>query len=213
MQRLIKSSVNRSIVMLMALMSVALLSGCASSPYPEATGDQAKAGQDFDYIIGPGDELNIFVWGNQELTVSVPVRPDGKITTRLVEDIEASGKTPSELARDIEKAYSEYVKNAVVTVIVEGFSGVPTQQVRVVGEAANPLSVPFRKHMTLLDLMIQVGGLTEFADGNASVLVREVDGYQKTFSVRLEDLIKEGDISANMALMPGDIMIIPEAWF
>jgi len=207
------TNTGRFTAMLMALVSILLLAGCASSPYPEATGDQAEASPDFDYIIGPGDNLNIFVWGNAELTVSVPVRPDGKITTRLVEDIEASGKTPTTLARDIEKAYSEYVKNAVVTVIVTGFSGVPSQQVRVVGEAAEPLSVPFSKHMTLLDLMIKVGGLTEFADGNASVLVRTVGSEQTTYNVRLEDLLKDGDISANMALMPGDIMIIPEAWF
>ncbi|TVT48587.1 MAG: sugar ABC transporter substrate-binding protein [Sedimenticola thiotaurini] len=190
-----------------------LLAGCATSKYPQVTGDQVTAVQDFDYVIGPGDSLNIFVWGNSELTVTVPVRPDGKITTRLVEDIEASGKTPTQLARDVEKAYSEYVKNAVVTVIVDEFVGIPSQQVRVVGEAAEPLSVPFRKHMTLLDLMIAVGGLTEFADGNKSVLIRNLDGEQQVYNVRLEDLIKEGDISANLALMPGDIMIIPEAWF
>nr|WP_273437891.1 XrtA/PEP-CTERM system exopolysaccharide export protein [Sedimenticola selenatireducens] len=177
------------------------------------TSDQPQVAPDFDYIIGPGDELNIFVWGNQELTVTVTVRPDGKITTRLVEDIEASGKTPTQLARDVEAAYSEYVKNAVVTVIVDEFVGVPTQQVRVVGEAAEPLSVPFRKHMTLLDLMIQVGGLTEFADGNKSVLIRNINGEQQIYNVRLEDLVEDGDISANLALMPGDIMIIPEAWF
>ncbi len=202
-----------STAMLMALVSVVLLAGCASSPYPQITGDQAEANQNFDYVIGPGDNLNIFVWGNAELTVSVPVRPDGKITTRLVEDIEASGKTPTQLARDIEVAYAEYVKNAVVTVIMNSFSGVPSQQVRVVGEAAEPLSVPFRKHMTLLDLMIQSGGLTEFADGNAAVLIRSIDGEQTVYNVRLEDLLKDGDISANMALMPGDIMIVPEAWF
>ena len=191
---------------------VILLAGCASK-YPQVTSDQPQVAPDFDYIIGPGDELNIFVWGNQELTVTVPVRPDGKITTRLVEDIEASGKTPTQLARDVEAAYSEYVKNAVVTVIVDEFVGVPTQQVRVVGEAAEPLSVPVRKHMTLLDLMIQVGGLTEFADGNKSVLIRNINGEQQIYNVRLEDLVEDGDISANLALMPGDIMIIPEAWF
>lgn len=191
---------------------VMLVAGCASK-YPQVTSDQLQSAQDFDYIIGPGDELNIFVWGNEELTVSVPVRPDGKITTRLVEDIQASGKTPTQLARDVEQAYSEYVKNAVVTVIVDEFVGVPDQQVRVIGEAAVPLTVPFRKHMTLLDLMIEVGGLTEFADGNKSVLIRNIDGEQQVYNVRLEDLVQDGDISANVALMPGDIMIIPEAWF
>ncbi|MCW8880866.1 MAG: polysaccharide export protein [Sedimenticola sp.] len=206
-------SARRILVQCLAISLTMLLAGCATSKYPQVTGDQVTAVQDFDYVIGPGDSLNIFVWGNSELTVTVPVRPDGKITTRLVEDIEASGKTPTQLARDVEKAYSEYVKNAVVTVIVDEFVGIPSQQVRVVGEAAEPLSVPFRKHMTLLDLMIAVGGLTEFADGNKSVLIRNLDGEQQVYNVRLEDLIKEGDISANLALMPGDIMIIPEAWF
>lgn len=202
----------RMTVQCLLLSLIVMLTGCATK-YPQVTGEQALAEQDFDYVIGPGDSLNIFVWGNSELTVTVPVRPDGKITTRLVEDIEASGKTPTQLARDVEAAYSEYVKNAVVTVIVDSFVGIPSQQVRVVGEAAEPLSVPFRKHMTLLDLMIAVGGLTEFADGNKSVLIRNLNGEQQVYNVRLEDLIKEGDISANLALMPGDIMIIPEAWF
>ncbi|MCW8889806.1 MAG: polysaccharide export protein [Sedimenticola sp.] len=205
-------AVRQLAIRVLVISLVLMLAGCASK-YPQVTGDQATSAQDFDYVIGPGDSLNIFVWGNSELTVTVPVRPDGKITTRLVEDIEASGKTPTQLARDVEAAYSEYVKNAVVTVIVDGFVGIPSQQVRVVGEAAEPLSVPFRKHMTLLDLMIAVGGLTEFADGNKSVLIRNLNGEQQVYNVRLEDLIKEGDISANLALMPGDIMIIPEAWF
>jgi polysaccharide export outer membrane protein len=157
--------------------------------------------------------MEIFVWGNPELTLSVPVRPDGKITTRLVEDIPASGKTSTQLARDIEVAYGEYVKSPVVSVIVNGFIGIPPQQVRVIGEAINPLKIPYNKHMTLLDLMIAVGGLTPFANGNKSVLIRNYDGKQKTFSVRIDDLIRDGDISANLSLLPGDIVIIPESWF
>ena len=157
--------------------------------------------------------MEIFVWGNPELTMGVPVRPDGMITTRLVEDIPASGKTSTQLARDIEVAYSEYVKNPVVSVIVNGFIGIPPLQVRVIGEAMSPLKIPYNKHMTLLDLMIAVGGLTPFANGNKSVLIRDYDGKQKTFSVRLDDLIKDGDISANLSLLPGDIVIIPESWF
>lgn len=194
-------------------LAILIIAGCASTPYPPVSEDQSNLQQDYDYLIGPGDSLEIFVWGNEELTVTVPVRPDGKITTRLVEDIEASGKTPTQLARDIEKAYSEYVKNAVVSVIANGFVGVPSQQIRVIGEASEPAGIPFSKHMTLLDLMITVNGLTEFADGNKSVLIRTVDGSQKTFGLRLEDLLKDGDISANLALFPGDIIIIPEAWF
>jgi polysaccharide export outer membrane protein len=127
--------------------------------------------------------------------------------------MEASGKTSTQLARDIEKAYSEYVKSAVVSVIVNGFRGIPEQQVRVVGEASQPRSIPFRKHMTLLDLMIDVGGMTEFASGNKAVLVRNFGGRQGSFGVRLDDLIRDGDISANVTLFPGDILIIPEAWF
>ncbi|MEQ8801309.1 MAG: SLBB domain-containing protein, partial [Haliea sp.] len=138
---------------------------------------------------------------------------DGKFTTRLVEDLQASGKTSTELARAIENAYGEYVRQPVVSVIVNGFVGVPEQQVRVVGEATTPSSVPYRQHMTLLDLMIAVGGMTEFASGNKSVLVRTHGGQQQSFNVRLDDLLKKGDISANLALMPGDIVIISESWF
>ena len=141
------------------------------------------------------------------------MRPDGKITTRLVEDMDASGKTPTELARHIEEAYSEYVRSAVVSVIVNGFVGIPSQQVRVVGEAVDPKKIPFRRHMTLLDLMIEVDGLTDYADGNNVVLIRYFDGGQETFRLRVEDLLDDGDISANMPMYPGDIVIIPESWF
>jgi polysaccharide export outer membrane protein len=200
----------------MALLLVVpfVLQGCSTtSPHPPAEKEQVSPQQEYGYLIGPGDTVEIFVWSNPELTVTVPVRPDGKITTRLVEDIPASGKTPTQLARDIEKAYSEYVKNAVVSVIVNGFVGVPYQQVRVVGEASKPQSIPFRKHMTLLDLMIAVGGLTDYADGNNAVLIRSYEGKQKTFTVRLDDLVRGGDITANVPLWPGDIVIIPESWF
>lgn len=189
------------------------LSACGVTPHPPLTADQLNPLQDFDYIIGPGDEVEIFVWGNEELTTTVDVRPDGKITTRLVEDIVASGKTPTVLARDIEKAYSEYVRSAVVSVIVEGFVSIPSQQIRVVGEAASPLKIPFSKHMTLLDLMIEVGGLTDYADGNRAILIRYFNGKQESYTLRLDDMLEDGDISANLALYPGDIVIIPESWF
>ena len=188
--------------------------GCSSQPdLPEVSGDQRFPEQDYMYVVGPGDSMEIFVWGNEELSSGGIVRPDGKFTTRLVEDLEASGKTSTQLARDIEKAYSEYVRNPVVSVIVNGFVGVPEQQVRVVGEASSPLRVPYRRHMTLLDLMIDVGGMTEFAAGNKSVLVRWEDGVQNSYGLRLDDLIKDGDFSANLNLLPGDIVIIPESWF
>ncbi|WP_339644724.1 XrtA/PEP-CTERM system exopolysaccharide export protein [uncultured Porticoccus sp.] len=195
-------------------LALVALSGCSSSTHTEVPDDLRTMPADYTYVIGPGDSMEVFVWGNEELTINgVKVRPDGKISTRLVENIEASGKTPSELARDIEEAYSEYVKSAVVSVIVDDFVGVPSQQVRVVGEAAEPTSIPFRKHMTLLDLMVEVGGLTEFAAGNKAVLIRSFGGDQNTYKLRLDDLLNDGDISTNLALFPGDIVIIPEAWF
>jgi len=192
---------------------ISLCVGCAGNSYPPVPESQRNVEVDYDYILGPGDSVTIFVWGNEELTSSGRVRPDGKLTTHLVEDLQASGKTSTQLARDIEAAYSEYVRQPVVSVIVSGFSGVPEQTVRVLGEATNPKRVPYKKHMTMLDLMIAVNGLTPYADGNGSVLVRMVDGKRKTYSLRLDDLVKEGDISADMALMPGDILIIAESWF
>jgi polysaccharide export outer membrane protein len=177
------------------------------------TPGERLVGPDYNYIIGPDDTMEIFVWGNEELSTGAVVRPDGKMTTRLVEDLRASGKTPTELARDIEEAYAQYVRQPVVSVIVNGFAGVPEQQVRVVGEATNPSGIPYRQHMTLLDLMIAVGGLTEYAAGNKSVLVRLENGVQTSYGLRLDDLLKDGDITANIALQPGDIVIISESWF
>jgi polysaccharide export outer membrane protein len=191
-----------------------ILSGCSTnSNFSSIPEDQRFQQPDYEYVIGAGDALQIFVWGNEELSGAVPVRPDGKITTRLVEDLDASGKTSTELAREIEEVYSRYIKNPVVTVMVNGFVAVPDQQIRVVGAGVTPLSLPYRKHMTLLDLMVAVGGLSEFADGDNAVLVRRFDGEQNSYSLKLDRLLKDGDIDANLALMPGDIVIIPEAWF
>jgi len=187
-----------------------LLAGCGTQPLPQA---ERLDLLDYNYVIGPGDTMEIFVWGNTDLSSVGVVRPDGKLTTRLVEDLQASGKTSTELARDIEKVYAEYVRQPVVSVIVNGFVGVPEQQVRVVGEAAAPASVPYAQHMTLLDVMIAVGGMTEFAAGNKSVLVRRGENGHKSYGLRLDDLLKKGDISANLALQPGDIVIISESWF
>ncbi len=192
---------------------LALSAGCGSTSYPPVPEAQRDVEVDYDYVLGPGDSVTIFVWGNEELSSGGTVRPDGKLTTRLVEDLQASGKTSTQLARDIESAYSEYVREPVVSVIVSSFSGVPEQTIRVLGEATNPRRIPYKKHMTLLDLMISVGGLTPYADGNGSVLVRMVDGRQQVYSLRLDDLIKDGDITANLALMPGDVLIIAESWF
>lgn len=200
-----------AVVVLLCLAS--LVAGCGTNSYPPVPESQRNIEVDYDYILGPGDAVTIFVWGNEELSTSGTVRPDGKLTTRLVEDLQASGKTSTQLARDIERAYSEYVRQPVVSVIVSGFAGVPEQTIRVLGEATNPARVPYKKHMTLLDLMIRVGGLTPFADGNGSVLIRNVEGKRQVYSLRLDDLVREGDISADLALMPGDILIIAESWF
>jgi polysaccharide biosynthesis/export protein len=199
---------------LLAAFSFSILVACGSQPeLSELSGAERFPNQDYTYEIGPGDTMEIFVWGNEELTTQGVVRPDGKFTTRLVEDLEASGKTSTQLARDIEQAYGEYVKNPVVSVIVNGFVGVPDQQIRVVGEATEPKSVPYKKHMTLLDLMIAVGGITEYASGNDSILVRNQNGSLDSYGLRLDDLLKNGDISANLSIMPGDIVIITESWF
>jgi polysaccharide export outer membrane protein len=165
-----------------------------------------------DYIIGPGDTLNINVWRNPELSMSVPVRPDGRITTPLVEDIPATGQTPTQLARTIEKALSKYIQDPVVTVIVTAFKGPLERQVRVVGQAAQPQALPYTEKMTLLDVMIAVGGITEFADGNKATILRGTDKPQQ-FTVRLRDLVKLGDVSANVEMRPGDVLIIPESFF
>lgn len=203
----------KQVAALVMTMLLVVVAGCSSNSYPPVPESQRTIDVDYDYILGPGDSVGIFVWGNEELSTASSIRPDGKLTTHLVEDLQASGKTSSELARDIEAAYSEYVRQPVVSVTVSGFAGVPEQMIRVLGEATNPKRIPFRKHMTLLDLVISVNGLTPYADGNNSVLVRMVDGKQQTYRLRIDDLIKEGDISANVSLMPGDILIIAESWF
>ncbi|QID19855.1 sugar ABC transporter substrate-binding protein [Nitrogeniibacter mangrovi] len=187
-----------------------LLAGCATNSFPPAPAMAADA--DYNYVIGPGDTVNIVVWRNPELSMSVPVRPDGKITTPLVEDLPAIGKDATTLARDIEKALEKYIREPVVTVIVTSFVGPYSQQIRVVGEAAEPKVLPYRQKMTLLDVMIAVGGLTEFADGNHATILRTAEG-NKQYSVRLDDLLKDGDVSANAEVRPGDVLIIPQSWF
>ena len=166
-----------------------------------------------EYRIGPGDNLNIFVWRNPELTVTVPVRPDGRVSIPLVEDVVAIGKTPTSLAREYEQRLGKYIREPLVTVIVTGFVGPIPDQVRVIGEAAQPRSLPYRADMTVLDAMIAVGGLTRYAAGNDSVIVRTANGVQTTYTVHLRDLIRDGDISSNVALQPGDILIIPQRLF
>lgn len=185
-----------------------LLAGCVS--YPPAPTSAASA--DYRYNIGPGDSVNIIVWRNPELSMSVPVRPDGMIAGPLIEDMPAMGKTPTALARDMEKALATFIRDPVVTVIVTGFVGTQSEQIRVVGEAAKPQALPYKQNMTLLDVMIAVGGLTDFADGNGASILRAAEG-NKQYGVRLNDLIRRGDISANVDVRPGDVLIIPQSWF
>ncbi len=186
-----------------------VLAGCASQPAPLPLTEVAQG----DYLIGPGDSINIIVWRNPEVSMAVPVRPDGKITTPLVEDLQAAGKTSTQLARDIEQALAKFIQEPVVTVVVTGFVGNFNEQIRVIGQAARPQALPYRREMSLMDVLIAVGGVTEFAAGNRASIIRNVDGKQQRLAVRLDDLIKEGDISANTPMRPGDILVIPESFF
>ena len=196
-----------------ALMVIALvLSGCESAP----TLPPASAGSDqptAEYLIGPGDRLSIFVWRNPELSVSLPVRPDGRLSLPLVDDIVAIGKTPTALAREIEQKLSKYVDKPTVTVMVSDFSGPFAQQIRVIGEAAQPKALPYRANMTVLDAMIEVGGLTKYAAGNKATIARPSGSSWETYSVHLEKLINDGKIDENVTLRPGDIIIIPQRNF
>ena len=187
-----------------------LLGACAGSKYPPAPMSASNA--DYSYIIGPGDTLNIIVWRNPELSLSVPVRPDGKISAPLIDEMVAQGKDSVGVARDIEKQLAKYVRDPVVTVIVTSFVGPYSEQIRVVGEAARPQVLSYRQNMTLLDVMIAVGGLTDFAAGNDATILRRNDG-EKQYAVRLKDLLKRGDVSANVEMKPGDILIIPQSFF
>ena len=183
---------------------------CATPKYPPAPTDAETA--DYTYRIGPLDSLNVIVWRNPELSLQLPVRPDGKISTPLVDDVVAIGKTPTELERELEKALAKFIRDPVVTVVVTTFAGPVSEQIRVTGEATKPQILPYRKNLTLLDVMIAVGGLTDFADGNSATIYRVAEGG-KLYSVRLRDLVKGGDISANVEMRPGDVLIIPQSWF
>ncbi|MBD8657635.1 polysaccharide biosynthesis/export family protein [Oxalobacteraceae sp. CFBP 13730] len=187
-----------------------ILAGCATPPPPSTA---AMAPINPDYLVGPGDSVNIIVWRNPEVSMTVPVRPDGKITTPLVEDLPAAGKTSTQLARDIEGALAKFIQQPVVTVIVTNFIGNFTDQIRVIGQAARPQALPYRREMSVMDVVIAVGGVTEFASGNKASIIRTVDGKQEKLPVRLDDLIKDGDISANIMMRPGDILVIPESFF
>lgn len=209
------SIIFKNIKVLLSALTLSFIAGCSSVNLPPATLHKSVTTDidSYKYLIGAGDSLNIFVWRNPEVSGTFLVRPDGMITTSLVEDIPVSGKTPTELARSIEKILSQFYRDPVVTVTVNGFIGPFSEQIRVIGEAGQPQAVNYKKNMTLLDVMIQVGGLTEFADGNNASLVRIVNGKQVQYDIYIEDLIKNGEINANVDVLPGDIIVIPETWF
>ncbi|MET0507403.1 MAG: XrtA/PEP-CTERM system exopolysaccharide export protein [Burkholderiaceae bacterium] len=189
--------------------TLSLLSACGTSP-PLAPRTAAQSA--YEYRLGPGDELNIVVWRNPELSGPVPIRPDGKISAALMEDLPAIGKTPSQLARDLEEGLKKYVNNPSVTVTVLKFVGGVNDQVKVIGQAVKPAALPYRQRMTLLDVMIAVGGITDFAAGNRATLIRGAEN-NKQYRVRLHDLLKGGDASANVDILPGDVIMIPDSWF
>lgn len=205
---------------LLPVVLAGLMTACANDPlYPPAPAKatplpyKASKPSDWLYILGPGDSINVFVWGNPEVSGSFPIRPDGKVTMHLAEDLQASGRTPTQLAREIEKILAKYIQDPVVTVTMGGGIGPYDQQIRVLGQAVKPQSLSYREHMSLVDLMIAVGGITDFADGNRASILRVVDGKPQQYGVRLEDLLKDGDVSVNVDILPGDVLIIPESWF
>ena len=198
------------------LIILCVLPACAGGPLPIS-----EAGESVEttaivtstYRIGPGDTLRVFVWRNPEISTNVQVRPDGMISTPLVEDMIAVGKTPTQLARDMEVVLGRFIKSPSVNIIVSGFLGTPGDMIRVVGQAQNPQAIRYREGMTVLDVMIAVGGLGEFAAGNRAKLVRKTDGNPVEYRLRLGDLLNKGDIEQNIEMQPGDVLIIPEAYF
>ena len=200
--------VNHTVGAFFAALVLIFVSGCSSMPQAPSL----AASPDYKYIIGPGDTVSIVVWRNPELSMVVPVRPDGRIAAPLVEDLPALGKDATTLARDIEKALSKVIRDPVVTVVVTTFVGPYSEQIRVVGEATRPQVLSYKQKMTLLDVMIAVGGITDFADGNGARLLRTAEG-NKQYRVRIKDLVKRGDVSANVEMKPGDVLIIPQSWF
>jgi polysaccharide biosynthesis/export protein len=185
-----------------------LAAGCAT--YPPAP--LHAASPDYRYVIGPGDQLNIVVFRNPELSTTVTVRPDGKIAAPLIEDLPAMGKDPATLARDVEKALAKYIREPVVTIVVSNVVVPYSEQIRVVGEVPKPQMLPYKQNMTLLDVMIAVGGITNNANGNGASILRTSEG-NKQYGVRVGDLLKRGDVSANVEVVPGDVVLIPQSWY
>ncbi len=181
--------------------------GCATQEPPAAAAPALPS----QYLIGPGDQLEVFVWNNKDLSVTIPVRPDGRISTPLVEDMQAVGKTPTKLARDMEVALANYIKTPQVNIVVRSFVGTFAEQIRVVGKATVPKALPYRRNMTVLDVMIEVGGLATGAAGNRAKIVRSSGGQRIDVPVRLDDLLNDGNLSQNVEMLPGDVLIIPES--
>ena len=204
----------RMLVQLIIFAGIFGLAGCGEQMVQIRSVPATESTASYDYELGPGDVIDVFVWRNSDLSVNgIPIRPDGKISTPLVEDLNANGLTPKQLARNIEQQLAKYIKDPFVTVTVRQFVGQLNNQIRVVGEATTPQSLPYRANLTLLDVMIKVGGLTEYAAGNRASIIRTVDSKQMQIPLRIKSLLKDGDISANVGLAPGDIIIIPESWF
>lgn len=202
----------KSFMPLIGLLAAVFVAGCSSSK-PATTAVAPDPAQSSDYLIGAGDTLQIFVWRNPELSTAVPVRPDGKISTPLIEDMQAVGKSPTQLSRDMEVVLAQYVKNPKVNIIVTGFVGTFSEQIRVIGKAAEPQAIPYRDDITLLDVMIDVGGLAEGAAGNRAKIVRRYGGQNREIEARIHDLVNKGEIEENIEMMPGDVLIIPESRF
>jgi len=208
------TKVSRLLVTILFTMLTVIV-GCGGGPTSTvaARDAESEAESSDNYVIGPGDGLQVFVWGHDDLTTSVQVRPDGEISTPLVENMRAAGKTPTILARDIETVLAEYVRSPTVTIIVQSFVGEYARQIRVVGQATEPQALSYRNGMTVLDVMIEVGGLSEFASGNRARIVRRENGQETTIKVKLNDLLNKGDMDQNVRMMPGDVLIIPESVF
>ncbi len=212
--RIVIKSLTKALALCVLLLLAACGGGNKDGELPSASFVSMSEGPSEKlYVVGPGDQLQIFVWKTPELTTNVIVRPDGRFSVPLIHDMPATGKTPTQLARDIEKQLGDYIENPIVTVIVSDFNGPYAQQVRIVGSAASPQAIPYRANMTLLDVMISVGGVTDFAAGNRATLARVVDGKQFEYRIRIDDLLKDGDVSANVKIEPGDVIIIPESFF
>ncbi len=207
---------HNKLLVLSVLLVGLMLAGCAADrPTYQAKEIEAEklAPVSTEYEIGPGDSIEIFVWDHEDLSTNVQVRPDGRISTPLVEDLQAAGRTPTQLARDIEKMLSEYIRSPIVTVIMQEFVGEQSQQIRVVGQAVEPRAIQYRQGMTVLDVVIEVGGLSEFAAGNRAKIVRRLNGEEIEIKVRLDDLVNRGKTNQNVIMYPGDVLIIPESFF